>query len=95
MLKNTLQKLDITKIQTIKDLNSTNFSKYVDKPHSSWVRYINMPVSTKDLDRVCDLSEKVGSKVTLGWSMGDLYYKMRALPQVKVLKQSTLFKEEI
>ena len=66
--------LDITKIKTVDDLNSTDFSKYVDKPSSSWIRHIVYPVASKVLDSLCKLSTKKESTVNLGWSMGDLYY---------------------
>lgn len=84
---NTQEILDVTKIQTVEDLNATDFSKYMDQQHLSWVRHITNPVSSKDLDRVCNLSEEVESKVILSWSMGELFYKVRPLPQIKVLKQ--------
>jgi len=88
--------LDITKIQTVEDLNSVNFDEYTDtEQHPSWVRYINDPVSQKDLDRICDLSEEVGSNVQLGCSMGELYYKVRPLPQIKVLEQTPLFDNKL
>lgn len=87
--------LDITRIQTVKDLNSVDFSKYVSQQHLSWVRHITSPISSKELDRICDLSEKSGSKIQLGWLMGELYYKTRALPQIKMLKQMPLFNDEI
>ena len=82
--------LDITKLRTVEDLNSTDFSKYAEETHPSWVRHINSPVAQDDLDRICDLSEEEGCKVQLGWIMGELYYKVRALPQVKKLRQMAL-----
>lgn len=87
--------LDITKIRTVEDLNSIDFNKYTNDGDLSWVRHINDPVMQSDLSRICDLSTKVGSKVTLGWSMGELFYKIRALPQIKALKQVPLFNDEI
>lgn len=90
MLKTTEQKrLDITKIRTVEDLNSTDFSKYADERFASWVRYIVLPVKTESLNKICKLSTEEGAKINLGWSMGELYYKKRALPQVKILKQTT------
>ena len=91
----TQETLDITKIQTVEDLNAIDFSKYVNQQHLSWVKHITNPISSKDLDRICNLSEGVGSKVTLGWTMGELFYKARPLPQVKVLKQMSLFNDKI
>lgn len=87
--------LDITKVKTVEDLNSVDFNKYADKRFSEWVRHINYPVKQKDLYRVCDLSTKTGSKVILGWSMGELFYKVRILPSIKPLKQMLLFNDEI
>lgn len=87
--------LDITKIQTVEDLNSVDFSKYVNQQYLSWVRHITDPISSKELDRICDLSRKVESKIRLSWSMGELYYSVRALPQIKILKQMPLFNNEI
>ncbi len=84
-----LKRLDITKIKTVEDLNSVNFSEYVDKHFLMWVRYIVFPIKTESLNRICELSTKEGSKVTLGWSMGELYYKTLAIPQIKKLKQMT------
>ena len=77
MSKETAQvqeRLDITEIKTVEDINATDFSKYVDKPSSSWVKYVVYPVASKVLDDLCKLSTKEGSTVKLGWSMGDLYY---------------------
>ena len=68
------ERLDITEIKTIEDINSTDFSKYVDRQESSWVRYLVYPVASKVLDSLCKLSAEEGSMVDLGWSMGDLYY---------------------
>ena len=82
--------LDITKIKTVKELNSIDFSKYVDKQSSPWVKYVKSPVPSKALDAICNLSTKEGSMVTLGWSMGDLFYKELFLPQTRPLKQMTL-----
>lgn len=87
----TREILDITKIQTLEDLNSTDFKKYECDQHEAWVRHINNPVAQDDLNRICDLSEEEGAKVQLGWTMGELYYRIRVLPQVKKLKQVALF----
>lgn len=96
MANKTIQKiLDITKIRTIEDLNSTKFSEYIDSKHKSWVRHINNPVAQDDLNRVCNLSDEVGAKINLGWSMGELFYNVRALPQIKALKQVPLFDDKI
>ncbi len=70
--------LDITKLQTVEDLNSTDFSKYADGTFPSWVRHINDPVAQEDLDRICKLTHQEGSKVKLSWHWGELYYKVRA-----------------
>ena len=86
----TREILDITKIQTLEDLNSTDFKKYSCGQFESWVRYINDPVAQDDLDRICELAHEEGSKVKLGWSMGELYYKKRALPQIKKVEQIAL-----
>ncbi len=86
----TREILDITKIQTLEDLNSTDFKKYACNQFKSWVRYINDPVAQNDLDRICELAHEEGSKIKLGWSMGELYYKERALPQVKKMEQAIL-----
>ncbi len=82
--------LDISSLKTVEDLNNTDFSKYACKRHKSWVRHINNPVAQDDLNRICDLSEEEGAKVQLGWTMGELYYRVRALPQIKVPKQIML-----
>lgn len=66
--------LDITKIRTVEDINSTDFSKYADTKHLVWVRCINTPVSSGDLSRICALSRQPGSKIKLNWSMGELFY---------------------
>lgn len=88
--KSTQECLDITKIKIVEALNSIDFSKYVDKRFKNWVRYIVSPVSTKALNEICELSTKEGSMVTLGWTMGELYYKKNVLPQPKKFKQTTL-----
>ena len=84
------KRLDITKIKTVEELNSIDFSKYADKRSQSWVRYIVSPVTSKALNEICDLSEKEGATVKLGWTMGELYYNNRSLPQIKPLKQMPL-----
>ena len=86
--------LDITKIRTVEDLNSVDFSKYADDRFLTWVRHINSPVTSNDLDRVSDLSEEVGAKVILGWTLGELYYKVRALPQIKRFSQTFLLNDK-
>ena len=86
----TREILDITKTQTLEDLNLIDFEKYSEDKFKSWVRYINDPTAQDDLNRICKLSQKEGSKVKLGWSMGELYYKERALPQVKKMEQTAL-----
>jgi len=73
------ERLDITKIKTVDDLNSVNFSKYADKQYESWVRHIVLPVTTKALNEICDLSTKEGSMVNLGWSMGEIFYSNKVL----------------
>lgn len=91
MQKESVQKrLDITKIKTVEELNSIDFSKYADKRYLSWVRHIVSPVTSKALNEICDLSTKVGSMVDLGWSMGELHYRDKVLPQIKPLKQMAL-----
>lgn len=67
--------LDITKIRTVEDINSTDFSKYADEPYPSWIKLISAPTSSDDLDRICALSEQPESKVNLSWEMGELYYE--------------------
>lgn len=84
------ERLDITKIKTVEELNSIDFSKYADKRHPSWARYIVSPVTSKALNEICDLSTKEGSMVDLGWTMGELHYRDKVLPQIKPLKQMTL-----
>ena len=39
-----MSRLDITKIQTVEELNTTDFSKYVDKPQSPWVKSLIYPI---------------------------------------------------
>ena len=85
----TRERLNVAKIQTIEDLNSVDFNKYTDTNFLSWVRYIVLPIKTKSLNKICKLSTEEGSKVRLSWLMGELYYKKRALPQIKVLRQTT------
>ena len=84
------ERLDITKIKTVEELNSIDFSKYADKRYLSWVRFIESPVSSKALNEICDLSEKEGSMVDLGWTMGELHYRDKVLHQIKPLKQMIL-----
>lgn len=84
------KRLDISKVKTVEELNSINFGEYADKQYKSWIRFIVFPITTKALNEICKLSTKEGSMVNLGWSMGDLYYKKRVLPQIKPLKQMTL-----
>jgi 1,4-dihydroxy-2-naphthoate octaprenyltransferase len=67
--------LNTKTLQTVEDLNNTDFSKFTDGRFKSWVRYILYPVAQAELDRVVDLSAEEGSEVKLGDSMGDLYYK--------------------
>lgn len=86
----TQERLDITKIKTVEELNSIDFSKYADKRYQSWVRYIVSPVTSMALNDICNLSEKEGATVDLGWTMGELYYNNRALPQIKPFKQMVL-----
>ncbi len=82
--------LDISNLKTVEDLNSTDFSKYACKEFKNYVRHINNPVAQDDLERICDLAHQEGSKVKLNWRMGELYYKVRALPQIKKLRQEVL-----
>lgn len=85
----TRECLNIAKIQTIEDLNSVDFSKYTDTNFLSWVRYTMLPIKTESLNKICKLSTEEGSKIRLSWLMGELFYKKRALPQIKILKQTT------
>ena len=99
--KTTQEILDITKIRTVEDLNAIDFSKYVDKQFPILVKHIIYPNTSEQLNKICKLSNEVGSKVWLRWSInncwltGDLYYRIRALPQIKALRQMPLFDDEI
>ena len=86
----TQERLDITKVKTVEELNSIDFSKYADKRFKSWVRHIVYPVSSEALDEICALSAKEGSMLYFCWAMGDLYYKNKVLPEIKPFKQMTL-----
>lgn len=74
-----LNKLDISLIKSIKDLNTINFSKYLDNSHKDWIRNIKYPVSQDDLNRVCNLSENLESKILLYNSMGELFIKQQII----------------
>ena len=82
--------LDLRTLKTVEDIDNTDFSKFADERFKSWVRHIVYPVAQDDLNRVCNLSMEEGCKIGLSWSMGDLYYRDRALPQIKVPKQASL-----
>jgi len=69
------ERLDIKTLKTVEDLNSVNFSQFANDQFKNWVKYIVYPVSTNDLNRLCELAESRSCKVRLWWSMGDLYYK--------------------
>lgn len=88
------ERLDVTKIDTVEKLNSTDFSKYIDKHDESWIRYIIFPVSTVALNKICELSTQEGSMFNLGWTMGDLFYKKKALPNTRPFKQRMLPNQE-
>jgi len=85
------EKLDITTIKTIEDINNTDFEKYSSEQFSNWLKHIVYPVSQDDLNRVNELSFQPGCEVELTWSMGDLYWRKRALPEIKVPKQIAMF----
>lgn len=80
--------LDTTKIRTVEDLNNTGFAKYANTEGASWVRYtVNRTLPT-ELNRLCALSEEVGTKIQLKHELGRLYYKMRKCktPKYKLIK---------
>ena len=87
---NTSQRalLDTTKIRTIEDLNSTDFAKYTNTEGAPWVRYTVNRTLTRELNRLCALSEEVGTKIQLKHGLGRLYYKIRKCkaPKYKWIK---------
>ncbi len=72
------ENLDVKTLKTVEDLNKTDFSKFADSTHKSWVRHIVYPIGQAELNRICDLSFETNSKVKLANSMGDLYYEQSA-----------------
>lgn len=65
-----MEPLDISKIKTKDDLDKINFSDYITKSCKNWIDNIKYPVSQKDLDYVCRLSDG-----KLANSMGELFIK--------------------
>jgi len=80
--------LDTTEIRTIEDLNNTDFAKYANTEGTSWVRYTVTRTLTRELIRICALSEEVGTRIQLKHESGRLYYKMRKCkaPKYKLIK---------
>ena len=80
--------LDTTEILTIEDLNNTDFAKYANTDGASWVRYTVRRTLPSELNRLCALSEEVGTKIQLKHELGRLYYKMRKckIPKYKLIK---------
>ena len=87
---NTSQRalLDTTKIRTIEDLNNTDFAKYANTDNAPWVRYTVRRTLPRELNRLCALSEEVGTRIQLKHELGRLYYKMRKCkaPKYKWIK---------
>ena len=75
--------LDIIKIRTVEDLNSIDFSKYASKLHKSWVKHIQYPVDSKELSRVCNLSDEKNAKTGLCWRGGELFYHKKVVNKVE------------
>lgn len=70
-----MDKLDITKIKTVEDLDKSILSKYCkDKYCKGFITEIKYPVAQKDLDKICFLSEE-SKKYKLYNSKGELFYK--------------------
>jgi hypothetical protein len=68
------ERLDITKLKTVEDLNNTPWEDYAGEGSKQWVRYIKYPVAASELDRVNELSFEKGCNVKITWNMGDLYF---------------------
>ena len=69
--------LDTTKIQTVKELNNTDFSKYAYARVPSWIKYIINTTSIEEIGRICALSYKKGAKIMLSCTDGRVYYRKR------------------
>lgn len=55
-MKKEQPKLDLAKINTVSDLLRVNWPLYMDSFHKEYVRYIKYPVTQKNLDKLCELS---------------------------------------
>jgi len=69
------QRLDITVIKSVIQLNGIKWENFLDTTHPYWVRYIKYPVAQKDLDLICELSDNIFSMVRLNNSQGELYWR--------------------
>lgn len=74
------ERLDITKLRTVEDIDTVNYPDFFGDAHNDgvngWVKFIQSPVSQRDLDRICELSTK-SEKVKLGNNMGELFMGRR------------------
>ncbi len=71
------ERLDTRQIKTVEQLNAVNFSKYENRVDKGHVEYVQDPISSAELSRICELSTDQGSKVTLSWNMAELFFKMK------------------
>lgn len=74
------KRLDITKLQTVEDIDTVNYPDFFGNVHNDgvdgWVKFIKSPVAQRDLDRVCELSTR-SKKIKLGNNMGALFVEKR------------------
>ncbi len=83
-----METLDLTKLQTVEELEGVNWALHFDKEHNNgtngWVRHIMSPVLQSELTRVCKLAQD-SNKLRLSNSMGELYIKQGSV-QLKLFE---------
>ncbi len=68
--------IDLAKIQTIEDINNTDWKSHLMRPNEdkSWID-LGLRVADKDLRRVSKLSQDPSSKYEFCHNMGELFYR--------------------